>query len=224
MIAVMLDGCSFNRQPPTRFYILTTLPRGEGAPLAGTARVISIGVGPVELPQYTNRPQIVTGGHSTELRPAPFAHWAEPLRENFTRVLAENLSTLLATDRVMLYPWKSPMTMDYQIIVEVTQFLGEPGEAASLTALWSVVGKNSKEVLISKKSVFSEEPRSKLRGIDATKSSERSKLRGIAPVASESSSSHDYEALASTLSKLVASLSREIAATVAQLSQQPPRP
>jgi uncharacterized protein len=188
-------GCSFGRQQPTRFYNLTSLSRAEALSQSTSIRSIAIGVGPVELPQYTNRPQIVTGGQSTEIYPAQFAHWAEPLRENFTRVLAENLSTLLATDRVTLYPWKGPLAMDYQIIVEVTQFLGEPGGTASLASLWSVVGKNGKEVLISKKSVLS-----------------------------ESTGSQDYEALASTMSKLVTSLSREIAATVAQLSRQPIRP
>lgn len=188
-------GCSFGRQQPTRFYTLTSLSRTEALSPVSSTRSLAIGVGPVELPQYTNRPQLVTGGQSTELYPVQFAHWAEPLRENFTRVLAENLSTLLATDRVTLYPWKGPLAMDYQIIVEVTHFLGEPGGAASLAALWSVVGKNGKEVLISKKSIFS-----------------------------EATSSQDYEALASTMSKLITSLSREIASTVVQLSQQPTRP
>lgn len=188
-------GCSLGRQQPTRFYNLTAASRTDTLSLTSPSRSLAIGVGPVELPQYTNRPQIVTGGQSTELHPAQFAHWAEPLRENFTRVLAENLSTLLTTDRVMLYPWKGPMAMDYQIIVEVTQFLGEPGGVASLAALWSVVGKNGKEVLVSKKSVLNESIRSQ-----------------------------DYEAFAATMSKLVTSLSREIAGTLAQLPQQPTRP
>ena len=31
--------------------------------------------------------------------------WAEPLDENLTRVLAKNLSVLLRTDRIVVYPW-----------------------------------------------------------------------------------------------------------------------
>ena len=189
--ALVFCGCSLGRQqPPTRLYILTALPATDRA-LPGGAPHSGIGVGPVTLPQYTNRLQIVTGNNGPELNRAPFENWAEPLEDNFTRVLAENLSLLLATDRVAVFPWKGPMDIEYQVIIEVTKFLGEPGGQASLESLWSVVGQNGKNVLISKKSSFSE------------------------PVGAQ-----NYEALAAAMSRTVAALSRDIATTVVNLSQQ----
>jgi len=189
---VVLDGCSFGRATPTRFYSLTTISQGDAAPQTTPARNVSIGVGPIELPQYTNRPQIVTGNSTNELHQAAFAQWAEPLSDNFTRILTENLSVLLATDRVSTFSWKGPMLIEYQVIVEVTRFLGEPGGQASLVALWSIVGKTGKEVLVSKKSSFSE----------PTKSQE-------------------YEDLAVAMSRNVAALSRDIATEILTLAQQP---
>ena len=189
--ALVFCGCSLGRQqPPTRLYILTALPATDRA-LPGGAPGSGIGVGPVTLPQYTNRLQIVTGNSGPELNRAPFENWAEPLEDNFTRVLAENLSLLLATDRVAVFPWKGPMDIEYQVVVEVTKFLGEPGGQASLEALWSVVGKNGRDVLKSKKSSFSE------------------------PVGAQ-----NYEALAAAMSRTVAALSHDIATTVVNLSQQ----
>ncbi len=187
---VALVGCSFGRQQPTRLYVLTALPATEAPPPAAATRGVAVGVGPVDLPQYVNRPQIVTGDSSPELHHAELAQWAEPLPDNFARVLAENLSLLLATDRVAVFPWKGPMPLDYQVIVEVTRFLGEPGGEVSLVALWRVVGKNGKEVLTSQKSSFS-----------------------------EPSGSQDYQALATAMSRAVAALSREIATTITTLSQ-----
>jgi uncharacterized lipoprotein YmbA len=123
-----LAGCSLSRQPPpTRLYVLTPLPAAEQAAQTAAPRSDTIGVGPVTLPQYANRLQIVTGNTSPELQRASFERWAEPLEDNFTRVLAENLSLLLATDQVATFPWKAPVSLDYQVIVEVTKFLGEPG-------------------------------------------------------------------------------------------------
>src|SRR5262245_23853131 len=61
--------------------------------------------------------------------------WAEPLPDNFSRVLAEDLSLLLATDHVAVFPRKGPVPMYYQMSVEVTRFLGAPGERS----LWSHV-------------------------------------------------------------------------------------
>jgi uncharacterized lipoprotein YmbA len=79
----------------------------------------------------------------------------------------------------------------YQVIIEVTQFLGEPGRQALLEARWSVRGRNGKEVLVRKKSSFS-----------------------------EAIGTPDYQALAAGLSRTVVQLSREIAATIAALGQQ----
>ena len=190
---VVLNGCGSGRQKPTRLYVLTALPRAENMQQTRAADGVAIGVGPVTLPQYVNRPQIVTGDSGPELQSASFAQWAEPLEDNFARVLAENLSILLATDRVAIFPWKGPISINYQVVIEVTRFLGKTGEDASLVALWSIVGKNGKEVLVSRKSSFN-----------------------------EPTGAQDYEALAAALSRTVASLSRDVAAAITALSQKGP--
>jgi uncharacterized lipoprotein YmbA len=185
--ATLLSSC--NTGLPTRLYVLTPLTRVESVPQASGVRGVSIGVGPVELPQYVNRLQIVTGHNSTELQSAAGAEWAEPLPDGFTRILAENLSLLLATDRVAIFPWKS-FVPEYQVVIEVTHFLGQPGGEVSLVALWSILRKNGTEALVSKKSSFR-----------------------------ESTGSAEYEALAAAMSRTVAALSRDIAAVVMALPQ-----
>jgi uncharacterized lipoprotein YmbA len=176
-------------------YVLTPLAEDTAAPSALPQRRLALGVGPVALPRYVDRPQIVTGRASHELQAAPFEQWAEPLRDNVVRVLATNLSLLLGTDRVAIFPWKSPGPMDYQVLVEVTHFLGDVGGDATLVALWSLVGKQGQDVLVSQKSV----------------------LR-------VSTTGPGYEALAAALSQLVANLSREIAASILTHASTASRP
>ena len=183
---LVMSGCSTG--PPTRLYVLTSLSHAAVPPATG-GREISIGVGPVELPQYVNRPQIVTGQQSSELQSAASAQWAEPLQDGFTRVLAENLSFLLATDRVAIFPWKT-FVPEYQVVVEVTHFLGQTGAEVSLVALWSILNKDGREALVSKKSSFR-----------------------------ESTGSSEYEALAAAMSRTVAALSRDIATALLALPQ-----
>ena len=191
-----LEGCSLRRDPPpTRLYVLTALPQSERAATPGVTSSDILGVGPVTLPQYTDRAQIVTGATSPELNRSPFAQWAEPLEANFARVLTDNLSVLLATDQIMTFPWHGLTSPTYQVIIDVTTFLGEPGQQASLEARWSVIGKNGKEVVVRKKSSFSE------------------------PLGTA-----DYQALAAGLSRTVAQLSREIATTITALEQQAGHP
>ena len=192
LLAIVLSACSLGRStPPTRLYVLTALSQSEGNQSKASASSVAIGVGPVELPQYVNRPQIVSGENGNELQRASFDQWAEPLDTNFTRVLAENLSQLLATERVAVFPWKGPVPLDYQVVVEVTQFLGTPGGAVSLVALWRVLGTDGKETLISRQSHFT-----------------------------EATGSSDYEALAAAMSRTVGALSRDIAAVITNLKQR----
>jgi uncharacterized lipoprotein YmbA len=190
ILLLALGGCAFGGPgQPTQLYMLTPLAAKE-VQKTPDARGPGIWVGPVALPQYTNRPQIVTGNTGPQVQRASSALWAEPLQDNFARVLAENLSLLLATDQVAIFPWTSPMPVDYQVTVDVSQFLGELGGEASLTALWSLLGKNGKEILARKKSTFSQPTKSK-----------------------------DYDGFAAAMSQNLASLSREIAATITDLSQ-----
>jgi len=184
---LIMSSCSTG--PPTRLYVLTSLTRVESVSQAMGRRDVAIGVGPVELPQYVNRLQIVTGDNSPELQSSYSAQWAEPLQDGFTRVLAENLSLLLATDRVVIFPWKS-FVPEYQVVIEVTRFVGQTGGEVSLAALWSILSKNGKDVLVSKKSSFH-----------------------------ESTGSSEYAALAAAMSRAVAALSRDIAAAVVALPQ-----
>ena len=81
---------------------------------------MSIGVGPVHLPRYLDRPQIITRTKGTDLKLAEFHHWAEPLADTFMRVVSENLSTLVPTDRVYLHPWGVGVDLDYKVLPSTT--------------------------------------------------------------------------------------------------------
>lgn len=192
---MVLNGCGFGRrQPPTQLYILTSLPRTEGT-LATGGQGTAIGVGPISLPEYVNRSQIVTGSNRNELSQASSAQWAEPLEDNLTRVLAENLSVLLSTARVIPFPWQGFAPVEYQVVVGVTRFLGEPGGEVSLEALWNIVGTDGRSVVVSRQS------------------SVREQVGG-----------QDYGALAAAMSRAVAALSRDIAEAIAALPQPKAKP
>ena len=182
---IALSGCS-TPALPRRLYVLTPLTQVEPVSRAPGIGDVTIGVGPVEVPQYVNRLEIVTGRDSPVLQSAALAEWAEPLRDGFTRVLAENMSLLLATEHVAIFPWQSGV-LEYQVVVHVIQFLGQPGGDVALVAFWSLLGKQGQEVL-SKKSSFR-----------------------------EPTGGQDYEALAAAMSRTVAALSRAIAAAISAL-------
>jgi len=145
--AAALAGCA--RTQPSRFYVLTAIPEAENpASSQFTRNGKTIGVGPVEIPSYLDRPQIVirTGPHEIEL--AEFDKWAGTLKENATTVLAENLSTLLATDQVYVFPWRTGISIRYQVTIQVLRFDAVPGEGVALDAHWVILGDDGRRMLL----------------------------------------------------------------------------
>ena len=155
MFAVVLSLGGCGTTPPPKFYLLTPMPAPE-ASASGAASNLHLGLGPIDIPEYLQRPQIVTRMASTELRLADDYRWAEPFEENFARVLGENLSTLLGTGRVQMFPWSPAQAIDYQVIVQVARFEADDTGKVSLVARWAIRGGNDRTLLVSQRSAISE--------------------------------------------------------------------
>ncbi len=143
------------------------------------------------LPNHLDRPQIVTRLSQNQVDLNEFNQWAGSLRDNFSEVLAENLSTLIPTNRISLYPWKRSTRIDYQVAVYVKRFDVMADGDASLIARWRVSGPNGNGALLETKSIFSK------------------------PVSAQS-----YEAKVSAMSQLIEDLSKEIAAAIDAMSRK----
>ena len=149
--SMILLGCGSSN--PTHFYVLTPSPSSEALGLASlAARGPSIGLGPVSLPAYLDRPQIVSRASRTKLHMGDFDQWAAPLKDSVASVLAENVSMFVPTDHIAVYPWPRSTPIDYQIEVDITRFDATMGGGeVLLLARWRIVGKDGKE-LVNKKS------------------------------------------------------------------------
>lgn len=176
LCAAALAGClglGKGTMEPARFYLLAPLSAQGGRDAGGP----SIGVGPVTLPEYLNRPQVVTRVGGNEIHLADFARWGEPLKDHVPRVLAENLSALLGTDRVRVFPWSASDAVDCQVVVDVLRFDAEESGVAVLSARWTLLGKGAKEPLRSKRSTYTEPAAAK--GYDALVAAESRALQGL---------------------------------------------
>lgn len=185
--SVLLSGCAGSRPP--NYYILHSLDEpGQEALKSGPNTDLSIGVGPVRVPEYLDRPQMATRATSSSLQLAEFDKWAEPLDKNLTRVLAENLAILLSTDRIGIYPWPKSMQVQYQVTVDITQLEYVPEGKVVLAARWNLLEDHGEKMLAVKRSSFS------------------------IPVTSPG-----HEGIASAESRAVEALSREIASSIKSL-------
>lgn len=149
--ATVLVSCASSGA--SRFYQLQPLVQGaSGQQPAAAGQSIVVGVGPVSIPDYLDRPQIVTRTVGNELRLAESHRWAESLQDNVTRVITENLSHLLPADYVIALPWAGASRLKYQVTVKVVQFDGTAAGRVHLRADWSILDGTSGKVLLMRKS------------------------------------------------------------------------
>jgi len=153
-IAVLAAGCLGGGSAPTRFYVLAPM---DGATVAGD-RPLAIGVGPVSLAGYLDRPQIVTRPAADKIDLGEFDQWGEPLRDGITRVLAEDLARQLPGAKISTFPWRGPEAVRYQVLVDVTRFDGPAGGDTALEARWRVLDALTGKELSAKASRLSESP------------------------------------------------------------------
>jgi uncharacterized lipoprotein YmbA len=112
---------------------------------SGAAEQMLLGIGPIKFPGYLDRQEIVTRSAQNRFEVSENDRWAEPLEENFARVLAQNLAGLLGTDRIIFFPWsrdKKPLVL---VTIEVLSFEANSAREAQLSARWSIMDGSNKK-------------------------------------------------------------------------------
>lgn len=132
---ILAAGCAST--PPATFYTLTSLADGRDTPLAEGP--IAIGLGPIDLPDTLDRPQIVTREGAHRLKVDELHRWAGTIEQDMLRVLGENLGHLLGTSRIYLYPTQVRGQIDYRILATVLRFDGDERGDAILRVRWTIL-------------------------------------------------------------------------------------
>ena len=125
----------------TRFAVLASvddLPGGTAASTPGTNPPASLGVGPVTLPEYLRRSELVSRGEGTRIVLSEDERWAEPLDRAIERVLAIDLVRATGAGRVVHHPWYASDRPDVQVEIAFSRFEREESGNIVVAAAWSV--------------------------------------------------------------------------------------
>jgi uncharacterized lipoprotein YmbA len=144
-VAVATTGC-FGTSPPSKFFVLSASPAANAA-VPSTGPEGTLGVFPTKVAEYLDRPQIVTfvGDNAVELD--EFNRWAEPLGAGVTRVLSQELSSLLPGWRVLPQPWDPEVPLRARVVVNVTALGWNNRGEARLEANWAVLSSEGTQAL-----------------------------------------------------------------------------
>lgn len=97
---------------------------------------VTLGLGPIRLPTYLDRPQMVValGDHQYQLDEQH--RWAERLDENITRSLLQALNQLLPGVQIVRHPWGQRQAIDLQLQVDILEFHHYQAGYSQLQAQW----------------------------------------------------------------------------------------
>jgi len=187
---IVLSGCASTES--SRFYTLSHVDAWNiEAPGPVIGSETAIGIGSVMIPDYLDRPNIITRTDRNELQISEFNKWAGALTKDIQRVLAANISAFLSTEHVYIYPWKKSVNIDILVAVNFIQFDGVPGGNITLEAQWTIFGDNGDTELLKRTSAINEKANGK-----------------------------SYRALVEAKSRALAGLSRKISDAILSISQK----
>lgn len=190
-LVFLIGGCTGKSQP-TRFYMLSSMADDKSSVEGKSAtHDLAISIGPVRLADYLNQSRIVTRTGANKMAKADFDQWSGSLQNNVINVLADNIGRLLGTEKIAAHTWRSFITIDYQVAVDIVRLDGQPGDKAVLEAGWIVSKGKDNSVIDIKRSTI-------LEAVDAP----------------------GYEGLAAAQSRALGTLSTEIARSIREAASQ----
>ena len=133
VIAISLALSACGSSPPTRYYYL---PSADDGIQPVDALSSTVGVGPVSVAAYLERPQITTSDGESRLYLAQFDYWAESLDKAVLRVVADRIADR-SDGAVYTFPWRRDAAVRYAVTIRIDR-LDRVHNHAILQTTWAV--------------------------------------------------------------------------------------
>jgi uncharacterized protein len=147
-------GCSTT--PAVRYYTLSSINQASNQDAGYSGKVTcTVGIGPVDIPDYLERPHIVVRNGKNETVLAEYDRWAGSLKQDIGRVIVENLSNSLSHS-VSVFSWKKGIPMDYRVAVQINRIDVIPGHVIVAALQWSVFNKDQRVPAILQNRLYTE--------------------------------------------------------------------
>jgi uncharacterized protein len=157
-LVMSLAGCSYlakailaPQKDISKFYLLTptadtAAPTTTQAATQSASGSFTIGLGPIKLPQYLDRPEIVTRMAPNRLELSKEDRWGESLQNGFTGAMERNLAAQTGS-AVIVFPWYNTVHVDMQVRIDVYRFETDGQGIATLSAKWTILDSAGKNIL-----------------------------------------------------------------------------
>jgi hypothetical protein len=131
---MMLTACG--RTPPAKFYTLQPVQQSSLGKLLPAD--VAIAVGPVAIPAAHDRQEIVTRDAGNEVSFSEYHRWAGPLQQSIASVIAQNIGTLLGTERVTPFTRENIFRPTHRVVININRYDSQLPREFLLDTTWSI--------------------------------------------------------------------------------------
>jgi hypothetical protein len=146
-LAGLAAGCLGGPTPEPQYFTLSPAAALDAEPLAARPE-LGLVLGPVDLPRYLDRSELVTRSGAHGLRVWNLQRWGGSLRTDVQRVVADDLSRLLGTTRIAVYPNEARFPVSYRVLLELIELGSAPGHPVVLRTRWTIAGPDGLAVAV----------------------------------------------------------------------------
>ncbi|MEI7611392.1 MAG: PqiC family protein [Betaproteobacteria bacterium] len=134
MLLGVLGACGST--PSSTFYSLREASAALATPSASKESP-KLAVMPINLPDLIDRPQLVVLSGGRQVRLLEHQRWAEPLRREIPRLIAEDLGQLLNSSGVVALPADiQALAPDYRLLLDVQRLEASEGVGVDVDVVW----------------------------------------------------------------------------------------
>ena len=152
LVAGFATGCLGGATPEPEYFTLSAAAGPEATPVAGRPQ-LGLVLGQVELPRYLDRSELVTRSGPHRLLVWNAERWGGSLRSDVQRVVADDLSHLLGTTRIAVYPSEARFPVNCRVLLELLELGGAPGQPVALRARWTLAGADGRALAVGETNV-----------------------------------------------------------------------
>ena len=134
-VLLVLSACSSS--PPVRYFSLNPI---DAEFRQDPDDAIMLGLGPIRMPDYLNRSQIVWRNTNAEMHLAEFSRWTEPLAISLLRIVSTDVDNLMQGVVVVAFPYDPFVRdqVDYRLVGDVNRFDTDSSGTVVLEVQWGV--------------------------------------------------------------------------------------
>ena len=138
VLSIMVSACAHDTKPVEFYRLSADVGLKQSAKSIVNTKEVIVGLGPIRIPEYLNRPQIMVAISDNQYSISEEHRWAENLDQNILLALYKVLPAQLNTDHVFRYPWSQRQDINYQVSIDILDLTINPQGQSQFIAQWSI--------------------------------------------------------------------------------------